>query len=410
MKTKSNNGRPTVLLIGNIPPPYGGVPAHIATVSPYLVKQGWNVIVLSSGSPKGIGWRDGVKIYKPRTRENVKALFRMRLPISAILQNLYLLLISPRRFLGFISFANRIAQIVEDERVDVISAYHIYAGLAALPIARRHDIPMATTIFGEIFSESEFYGKIRERVRDLFDSSRQLLSCSCHCAESTKLLNLSHQVDTLYYGIDTNRFKPQYAGGRIREKNGWADDDDLVIFVGRMNYSMGLNVLLDAIPQLLLSAPDTRFLICGAESTLTPHAMKVRADYPDNVTVLANVDPETLPKCYAAATVAVAPSINERACLGLAIMEAMATELPVIGCAVGGTGEVIVDGVTGHLIPPNDSDALAESIAATLALPDKGRAMGVQGRVRVLSRFDIHMTNRHTAEIFSQLANSQAER
>ena len=382
MKSKVHTGRPTVLLIGNIPPPYGGVPTHIATVTPHLVDKGWNVIVLSSGSPKGITYLDGVKIYKPSTRENVSALIRLRLPIVSIVRNLYLLLISPKRFLGFVSFANRITQIVEDEQVDVISAYHIFA---------------------EIFSEFEFYKKIEGHVKVLFDRSGQLLSCSRHCAGSAKLLNLAHKVDTLYYGIDAKRFKPDNDGHVIRKENGWTAADDVVIFVGRMNHSMGLNVLLEAIPLVLSKAPNTRFLICGATAALTPHAMKTREKHPGNVAVLANVDPEKLPKCYAAANIAVAPSINSRACLGLSIMEAMATEIPVIGCAVGGTGEVIIDGVTGHLIPPSDSRSLAEAITNTLELPDKGQQMGRAGRLRILDVFDICLANEHTNKIFTQL-------
>jgi len=403
MKSNQNPDRPTVLLIGNIPPPYGGVPAHIASVAPYLVENGWNVIVLSSGNPKGITYRDGVKIYKPRTRDNILALLRLRLRFIDILKYWWLLKISPRRFLGILLFANRISSIVQDEKVDLISAYHIYAGLAALPAVKNHNTPMVTTIFGEIFSEFDFYSQIQHKVKELFDRSCTLLSCSWHCAESARLINLDHQVDALYYGIDAQRFKPENDKEFMRKENQWRPTDNVVIFVGRMNYSMGLDVLLDAIPNVLRKEPDTRFLICGAKSTLTERALEVQKTHPNNVKVLVNVDPELLPKCYATANLAVAPSINSRACLGLAILEAMATELPVIACAVGGTGEVVVDGTTGRLITPNDSEALANSISEILNSPDKGKQMGKLGRARVLENFDIHMMNTKSHEIFSAL-------
>ena len=75
-------------------------------------------------------------------------------------------------------------------------------------------------------------------------------------------------------------------------------------------------------------------------------------------------------------------------CFSLASMEAMATEMPVITCDVGGIGDIVQDGETGYLIRPNDYDALHDRIDALIDDPDSRARMGKRGREVVCERFD----------------------
>lgn len=78
--------------------------------------------------------------------------------------------------------------------------------------------------------------------------------------------------------------------------------------------------------------------------------------------------------------------------LPLAIMEAMACGLPVVATDVGGCGELVAEGVTGHLVPPDDADAAARSLAGLIAAPERRRAMGGAAveRVRAFSVAQTH--------------------
>jgi glycosyltransferase involved in cell wall biosynthesis len=67
----------------------------------------------------------------------------------------------------------------------------------------------------------------------------------------------------------------------------------------------------------------------------------------------------------------------------LVVLEAMAQGKPVIATAVGGTPELVVDGVTGLLVPPGDADALAEALGRVLSDPELAKRMGAAGRQRV---------------------------
>jgi glycosyltransferase involved in cell wall biosynthesis len=89
----------------------------------------------------------------------------------------------------------------------------------------------------------------------------------------------------------------------------------------------------------------------------------------------------------AGADIVIAPSRSEWTPLSL--MEAMACERPVVAARVGAVAEMVVDGRVGLLTAPRDANALACALAELAAEPERARAMGREGRRRVMKRFDI---------------------
>ena len=90
--------------------------------------------------------------------------------------------------------------------------------------------------------------------------------------------------------------------------------------------------------------------------------------------------------------IVIAPSRDEWTPLSL--MEAMAIEKPVVAAAVGGVNDLIDDGRTGSLVPPEDADRLADAIADLVADPERASRMALQGRREISAKFSI----RHTLE------------
>ncbi len=86
-----------------------------------------------------------------------------------------------------------------------------------------------------------------------------------------------------------------------------------------------------------------------------------------------------------------------------ALLEAMAAGLPVVATAVGGTPEVVVDGVTGFLVPPRDPQALADAILRLLRDPELRQRMGEAGRARVAAHFSIEQMVHKTEALYEQL-------
>ena len=108
-----------------------------------------------------------------------------------------------------------------------------------------------------------------------------------------------------------------------------------------------------------------------------------------------------MPEVYSAMDVFVLSSHDEG--MSNAILEAMAMEKPVVATDVGGTGEVIVHGQSGLLVPPKDPGALAAAITEVLAQPERARAIGQLGRRIVEERFSADAMVRQMEQLYVNL-------
>jgi glycosyltransferase involved in cell wall biosynthesis len=86
-----------------------------------------------------------------------------------------------------------------------------------------------------------------------------------------------------------------------------------------------------------------------------------------------------------------------------AVLEAMAAGLPVAATAVGGTPDVVVQGATGLLVPPDDATALAAALDRLIHDPDLRRTMGAAGRQRVRARFSVQQMVERTQALYRGL-------
>jgi glycosyltransferase involved in cell wall biosynthesis len=89
--------------------------------------------------------------------------------------------------------------------------------------------------------------------------------------------------------------------------------------------------------------------------------------------------------------------------LGNATLEAMAAGRPVVGSRVGGIPEMIVDGVTGLLVPPHDAGRLGAALEALIRDPDRTRAMGRAGRERAAGAFSVSAHAGQVQEVYDRL-------
>src|SRR5262249_5049995 len=90
------------------------------------------------------------------------------------------------------------------------------------------------------------------------------------------------------------------------------------------------------------------------------------------------------------------------------VLEAFAARVPVVATAVGGTPEVVSDGVNGFLVPPGDADVLAGRILAALADEDRRLEMGLRGHKRICEDFTFAAQARAYAGLFARLAPGAA--
>ena len=164
----------------------------------------------------------------------------------------------------------------------------------------------------------------------------------------------------------------------------------LLVTASRLHPIKGIDILLEAVALLRDRGHSAQLLVIGAEQAgHEAHAEQLRAlvEQRGLTELVSFVGEQARPELlWREAFVYVQPSRYEPG--GLAALEAMACGLPVVASRVGGLPDVVVDGETGRLVPPEDPGALADAIADLLRDPDAARAMGRAGRARA-QRFTI---------------------
>jgi glycosyltransferase involved in cell wall biosynthesis len=159
-----------------------------------------------------------------------------------------------------------------------------------------------------------------------------------------------------------------------------------LLFVGRLRLRKGVEVLLAALAELRRRRIKAVLQIAGDGEHRKRLERKVdELGLRDTVAFLGTCDGPRVRRLLAGAAALVVPSIYEG--MPLVVLEAMAAGVPVVGSRVSGIPEVVVDGETGWLVPPEDPQALAGALAAALAHPAEARRRGEGGRRRVDERY-----------------------
>jgi glycosyltransferase involved in cell wall biosynthesis len=176
--------------------------------------------------------------------------------------------------------------------------------------------------------------------------------------------------------------------------------------VGTMKPQKGHHLLIEAVRQVAPRFANLHVLFVGdGERRAELEAQAAASGAGDRIHFLGSRG--DVPDLLAACDSFVLPSLWEG--LPMALIEAMASGLPVIASEVSGTKQVVTDGESGLLIPPGDVAALAEAIAALLADPARAREIGAAGRRRVEAAFSAKkQAEEHVALYRRALARSSA--
>ena len=163
-------------------------------------------------------------------------------------------------------------------------------------------------------------------------------------------------------GVDIDMFSPAARSRPFRVAQG-VDDQVVLVHVGRLAAEKGVHRILRAfaLATELLPAGSIHLFIAGSG----PEEPALRAAAPPHVTFLGVLDRERwLPRLYASADAFLFASLTET--LGLVVLEAMASGLPVIATPAGGVGDHLRDGVNGLAFPADDVEAMARAIVAVV--------------------------------------------
>ncbi len=240
-------------------------------------------------------------------------------------------------------------------------------------------------------------------LRRILDRAQAILVSNPRYPEGSPFLRpLQEKIRVVHFGIDPARFRPTEASQRraqeLRRRFG---PGPLALFVGRLRYYKGVDVLVQA----LARTPEVRGVIVGAGPMEAQIRGLVRQlGLAERVHFAGHVADEDLPAFYQAGDLFVLPSVHRSESLGIVLLEAMASGLPVVSTELGtGTSYVNQDGITGLVVPPGDPDALAQAIQRLARHPRQRVAFGEAARRRIQEAFSLTQMLDQTERVYQEV-------
>jgi glycosyltransferase involved in cell wall biosynthesis len=205
-------------------------------------------------------------------------------------------------------------------------------------------------------------------------------------------------------GLDLNEFVLPLNPVAKKRQLGLDSRGPIIGTMGRLSWDKGLGCFLEAAAKVLADYPDAQFLIVGdgearkdlqlLATDLGISAQTIFTGFrPDGLEILTLMDVFVLPSPHEA--------------MPYTVLEAMASEKPVVAIEGTGAQDAVQQGETGLLVPPRDPEALAAAIIALLRDEAKSQAMGLAGREVVESRFTLARMIRRTEELYMTLLETK---
>ena len=216
------------------------------------------------------------------------------------------------------------------------------------------------------------------------------------------------RIDVVHNFIDDQRFRrvPRSLGPRLRDEMGIPKNCQLMGIIGDVIPRKGLLYLVRALPEVLAKTPDAHLVCVGHQRP--EYTEQVRAEA-ERLSVASHITwtgaRNDIHRVMAMLDVYVLPSLEEN--MPLAILEAMASGLPVVASAVGGIPECVTEGETGFLVSPADASGLATALTNVLTNSHVAARLGSNGRQRVRNNFSIDSQVSQIESIFSRLAQKR---
>jgi len=306
----------------------------------------------------------------------------------------------------------KFARFLRTERIQIMHSYNFYSNIFAIPAARMAGVPVVLA-------------SIRDRGVYLTPAKKILQRSICSLADRI-LVNADSihdwlleenypaaKIRVIKNGIDMSLYEKPSQRSELRKQFGIPADAPLIIMLSRLDPKKGLVDFINAAAQINKLHPDAFFLIAGENLVSKAGDLSHDADYHLKLAQLVEAHGmndkiifaghrSDVPQILAEATVSVLPSHSEG--LSNTLLESMAAGVPVVATRVGGNPELVIEGVTGLLVPPQEPRILANAIAQLLNDKALARKMGERARQIASKEFSMTRMVQLTQEMyFSQI-------
>jgi len=295
-------------------------------------------------------------------------------------------------------------RLVQNRRIDIVHAHDYKTDVLAWLLHRAEGVIPLSTAHGWAWHsrrERLLYHRMDKQVLRLFP---KVITVSEDIRQELVRSGAKPgSVQTVLNGIDHTRFhRDRSRETQIRQRLGIADDEVVIGAVGRLETEKRFDLLIDAFASLQVARLGLRLVIVGEGSLRNTLEAQVDRLGLGGVCRLLGQRSDIV-DLHHAFNVFVQSSANEGA--PNAVLEAMALETPVVATAVGGTAQLVRDGIDGLLVPAGKIDALADAINRVLTDGQATAARVVSARDRVETELSFDPRMATLEAVYTELYN-----
>jgi glycosyltransferase involved in cell wall biosynthesis len=291
---------------------------------------------------------------------------------------------------GFLPAIFKLAQVLRREKIDILQT-HLYeaslVGLLAAKLARtplriltRHHTDQAHMIGRKLpIAVDRWEAKEADRVVVLSNAVRNFMVAADGVDEA--------KIEVIYQGFNFEKFSASEDDRKsVRIEFGMADDDFVIGTFGSFFPTKGHRFLVEAAIELIAEIPNLKLLFVGAGGDRNDLEHQITTSGLAGKVVFAGFR-QDVNACMKAVDVVVHPSLSEAFCQVL--VETMSVGTPLISTDVGGANEVIDNGNSALLIPPESPAAIVEAVTRLYKDMDFAKKIAVAGQKSVRERFTL---------------------
>ncbi len=379
----------------------GGIARVVNDLSKRLIKDGHDVYVVT--------YREGSAPYY----ENDKGVHVYRVDNYMINPNNFIDWIMQLNF-NMVAKVNEL--IAKGEKFDVIHAHDWLVAYAAKTLKNSYDLPLVSTIHAtEAGRNGGIHDEVQRYINDTewmltYESSEVIVNSKFMKNDLQRLFGLPYEKinvvanginSTAYSGVEKDYdFRRQYA----------ADNEKIILFMGRLVYEKGVQHLISAMPKILENYHDAKLVIAGKGGMLDELKAQVEAmGLGQKVYFTGYLNAKQVSKMYKCADISVFPSTYEP--FGIVALEAMLAGVPTVVSDVGGLNEIVEHGVDGMKSYAGNPNSLADSILALLFNPQLCDSIAKKARAKVKNEYSWTKIAQDTHFIYQKaICQTMAER
>ncbi|WP_414571152.1 glycosyltransferase family 4 protein [Nostoc sp. CCY 9925] len=260
-------------------------------------------------------------------------------------------------------------------------------------------------------SEYRFYFTV-EKLAALI--TNLILTQNYEDIATAKKLNLCPPIKLRYLGngVDVNRFQRDRLNPthqiELRKSLGIPEYTDLIIgTIGRITYKKGSGYLIEAVAKLLPYFPNLQVLVIGSQLSSDPEPFQKQLiqkihDLGIKKNVILTGERQDIPELLGLLDIFTLPTFTHEG-LPRSILEAMSMGLPVVATDIRGCREAVIHGKTGLIVPPKNSEKLAEALGVLLSNYQLRQSYGKASRERVEVDYDEELVFKRLNKYYQDL-------